>query len=214
MMPGNVTAAPLSFHCGSLLLEGILHRPEGTGAGVVVCHPHPLRGGDMDNHVVTGICRALAERGITALRFNFRGTGGSDGRHDDGRGERDDVIAALDALVAQAGIDSERIGLAGYSFGAAMTLRAADDPRVRALALVSLPARSAAGPPVNVPALVITGEHDSIAPPDTLRALASGLPEGSRMEVVLGVDHFWWDGLPLMVGKVADFFEQQLLQAA
>jgi alpha/beta superfamily hydrolase len=213
-MTSHATDEPVSFQSGPFRLEGVLHRPgqAATGAGVVVCHPHPLRGGDMNSHVVVGVCRALAERGVTALRFNFRGTGRIEGTYDEGRGEREDVVAALDALVSQAGVDAGRIGLAGYSFGSSMALRTAGDPRVRALALISLPARAAVDPPADTPTLIITGEHDSIAPPDALRSFAATLPAGSRLEVVPGVDHFWWEGLSGMVSEVTAFLERHLAQ--
>ncbi|MFQ5880446.1 MAG: alpha/beta hydrolase, partial [Dehalococcoidia bacterium] len=80
----------LAFACGELSLEGVLHRPEASPlAAVVVCHPHPLYGGDMDNQVVVSICRELAATGLTALRFNFRGVGASQGSFGGGVGEQE-----------------------------------------------------------------------------------------------------------------------------
>src|SRR5688572_2580189 len=88
---------PVSGSAESLVLQGILARPEGFGPfpGVVICHPHPLYGGDMENNVVQVITRALVKQGIAALRFNFRGVGLSGGRHGEGIGEQEDVRAAL-----------------------------------------------------------------------------------------------------------------------
>ena len=85
------------FPCNDLSLEGIAHMPQGNGPfpSVVVCHPHPLYGGDMDNNVVVAVCQALVQRSIVGFRFNFRGVGQSTGRHAQGIGEQQDVEAAL-----------------------------------------------------------------------------------------------------------------------
>ncbi len=105
---------------------------------VVVCHPHPLYGGDMYNNVVSVICQALAQESIATLRFNFRGVGRSEGNHEEGVGEQDDVVAALDFLQSSDGVDKGRLGLAGYSFGTRVVMPVAlRDSRVRAVALVS-----------------------------------------------------------------------------
>ena len=212
-MTGRSTEVPLSVPSGVLRLEGVLHQPPGDGpvGGVVVCHPHPLYGGDMESHVVYAICRALAEHGVAALRFNFRGTGSSQGRHAGGQGEPEDVRAALTALAEQPGVDGERLGLAGYSFGASMALQAAADPRVRALALVSLPARSGdqlaafAGP-----TLLVTGEHDHVAPPEELRRLIRDASGERDLLSIPGVDHFWLRGLTEMTARLVLFFRKWL----
>src|SRR5207249_1720638 len=130
--------------------------------GVVVAHPHPLRGGSMSSNVVMAICEGLEAAGIAALRFDFRGVGGSEGTHGDGVAELDDVRGALDFLAAQPGIDPERIGLAGYSFGARVSLSVvADVPRIRALLCVAPPLREPI-PAENLPCpyLVLVGNQD------------------------------------------------------
>jgi alpha/beta superfamily hydrolase len=108
---GNVIEeTPVTFPSGVLQIEGLLWLPEerpagettalpaGPYAGVVVCHPHPLRGGDMHNTVVAALAHGLQRAGLATLRFNFRGVGGSQGSYDDGRGEQDDARAALRCL--------------------------------------------------------------------------------------------------------------------
>ncbi|NIV39279.1 MAG: alpha/beta hydrolase, partial [Anaerolineae bacterium] len=125
----------------ALRLEGILHVAEGHGQlpAAVICHPHPLGGGSMHNGVVEAIARGLASRGVTALRFNFRGVGASEGVHDNGRGERDDIAGAQNWLLAQPAVDARRVSLVGYSFGACVALaRAYFDPTVSAFAAVGL----------------------------------------------------------------------------
>ncbi|MDD5288422.1 MAG: CocE/NonD family hydrolase, partial [Dehalococcoidales bacterium] len=142
-----MTARHVTFPCGGVQLEGVLHLPEGTGRfpAVVICHPHPLYGGDMDNNVVVAICSALVKSAIVCLRFNFRGAGDSGGSFGGGVGEQDDVKAALDFLANSPQIDSMRIGLAGYSFGGSVVLPVAlMDSRVKQLALIS-PALKEAG---------------------------------------------------------------------
>ena len=118
---------PVAIPCQDIRLRGEITLPDGEGPlpAVVICHPHPLHGGDMDNNVVMGVNDALLRRGIATLRFNFRGAGGSEGVHDNGVGEVDDALAALRLLATSDGVDASRLGLAGYSFGAGVALRAA-----------------------------------------------------------------------------------------
>ncbi|MSQ13376.1 MAG: hypothetical protein EXR47_04445 [Dehalococcoidia bacterium] len=118
---------PVTILCQSLRLRGEITLPEGPGPfpGVVICHPHPLRGGDMDNNVVMGVNEALLQHGIATLRFSFRSAGGSEGVHDNGVEEVDDALSALRLLATTEGVDTAKLGLVGYSFGAGVALRAA-----------------------------------------------------------------------------------------
>jgi alpha/beta superfamily hydrolase len=101
-------------------LEAILKEPAAPVAAAVVCHPHPLGGGTMNNNVVYRVAKALGEAGVAVLRFNFRGVGASTGRHDGGAGEEEDALAALD-LLAQRHPDLP-LWMAGFSFGARVGL--------------------------------------------------------------------------------------------
>ncbi len=104
----------------------------------VVCHPHPLFGGTMHNKVVFQTAKALHQRGAAVLRFNFRGVGHSEGEHDNGRGEQDDVRAAIDYLVTE--FLGSPILLAGFSFGSRVGLDVGcGDPRVERLIGLGLP---------------------------------------------------------------------------
>jgi len=109
----------VTFPCGDLTLEGVCHLPEGTGPFpvAVVCHPHPLYGGTMDNNVVYAVCQTLCQRGILALRFNFRGVGRSEGMVG-GMGDPEDVVAAISFIISMDRVDVARVGLCGYSAGA------------------------------------------------------------------------------------------------
>ncbi|MCX8126469.1 MAG: alpha/beta fold hydrolase [Dehalococcoidia bacterium] len=168
----------------------------------------------MNNNVVNAIVSALTERRIGALKFNFRGTGQSTGAHDDGNGEQDDIIAALDFLSSQQGIDSRRLGIAGYSFGGMVAARLAGrEGRIKALALVS-PALSQ--PELDrlkdlpQPVLVISGGRDDFVPPGSIRALADRLSGASAVEIVALADHFWYGHEKIVASKVADFLLSRL----
>jgi alpha/beta superfamily hydrolase len=192
---------PFEIVSGGLRLEGRLHEDEGRLAAVVL-HPHPQYGGDMHNHVVAAICETLAESGATTLRFNFRGTGRSEGAFDNGRGEADDARAAIDSL-REIHPDA-RVLLAGYSFGAMVAAGVAADSGVDALVLVSPPVGMAAMPaaPPGLRTLVMTGDRDPVSPAARVAALVS---TDVRVCVVPGVDHGWWPGVDQLASELRSF---------
>lgn len=206
----------VTFPAGSLVLEGLLHLPEGSAPspGVVVCHPHPLYGGNMHNLVVAEICRCLNERGIIALRFNFRSVGSSQGSHGEGIGEQEDVRGALSHLASLAGVDPERLGVTGYSFGAFVALAAgAADPRAKVLCGIA--------PPVahvdmsflkdsTKPEFFIFGSRDEITPLVPFMALYQQLQGENRYQVVQGADHFLFSYEGVIAEAVADYFASML----
>ena len=197
VIAGRDVAVP----CGDITLEGLLHLPDGGGPfpGAVVCHPHPQYGGDMYNNVVGALVRAALHSGFAALRFNFRGVGESEGTpsgsvgHAGGQAERDDVQAACTFLAEQTEIDSERVALAGYSFGAAMALLAAPDVSPAGLALVSLPtvAGTLSPPGGDFPLLLVSGDRDDYSDTAALALLAEAAGGRASLKVMPGVDHFW-----------------------
>ncbi len=174
----RITTLDLQGPAGALQAE--LLEPDAPPAFVAtVAHPHPLYGGDMDNHVVTSAADAVVELGGAALRFNFRGTGGSEGRHDAGRGEADDLAACEQELCSRFP-RLPRIGI-GYSFGAVVTmarLPQAEDPP-RGLLLIAPPlthydfeaATSAA-----VPVAVVYGQLDTFTTDAMIRRLPKRWP--------------------------------------
>src|SRR5215207_9182793 len=105
-------------------LDARLALPPDPAGGVAICHPHPLHGGDMENPVVIRAAEVCQEAGLATIRFNFRGVGASTGAYDEGRGEQDDLGAALDHLAGLLPAGSP-IAVAGYSFGAAVAGRVA-----------------------------------------------------------------------------------------
>jgi alpha/beta superfamily hydrolase len=203
----------VTFRVGDLTLEGILHSAENAQSvpvpGAVVCHPHPVYGGDMDNAVIATVCDALSRHGIAALRFNFRGTGGSQGTHGGGREERNDARAALDFLASQAGFDPQRLCLAGYSFGAVVAL-STPYPSLAALAAISPPLTPARGRGIQLacPTLLVFGERDRVAPAASLQRAGIDLPPGSRVAVIAGADHFWWGHEEEAAKEVVAFFSE------
>ncbi len=201
----SLTTRAVTFSSGDLSLEGALHLPDATPApGVVVCHPHPLYGGDMDNNVVVAACESLAARGIAALRFNFRGVGGSDGAFDDGHGERDDVRATLRHLTSLPEVDAQRVGLVGYSFGAMMAAEVASG-ELHGLALISPPvASSDLRVAWGCPALLLAGDMDSLVPPARLQLIAQA--PGVELRVVEGADHSWWGFEDELGEALGEFF--------
>lgn len=169
----------------------------------------------MGNNVVVALCQALAESGMAALRFNFRGVGGSGGSYGAGAGERQDAQAALDFLAHLPEVDAGRLGLAGYSFGALVALGAADE-RVLGLAAVSPPAGGLdpASSRVPVPTLLISGDQDDIAPVGRLPEIAERLGQACEVQSVTGADHFWWGHEEALATAVLEFFGTRLVAPA
>ena len=211
----------LTIPCGEITLEGTLFSPDRQepSPAVVLCHPHPQFGGDMYNNVVSAVVEALVERNIAAIRFNFRGVGGSGGRHDDGDGEQADVRAALDYASTLPAVDGDRIGLAGYSFGAGMAAAVAADAvagkRLPALALIALPLgaggdRASALAAYPNPVLLIAGANDESCPEGALGELASALGDGAETRIVAGADHFWFGHERAAGAIVSEFFAARL----
>jgi uncharacterized protein len=187
----------ITFTADDVTCEGLFARPDvdGWAPGIVICHPHPLRSGDMLNNVVRALAEAFAAVGFATLRFNFRGVGRSTGQYGDGIGEQEDAKAALAWLMAQPGIDADRLFLAGYSFGARVTLAVAStDPRVCGFIVVAPPMLRDDWPslePTRGPKIFLCGDHDPYAPPEMLIGVVKSLPEPKRLVILPDTDHFF-----------------------
>jgi uncharacterized protein len=173
---------------------GVVHPVRG---GLVVCHPHPLYGGDMDNPVVIRAAEVAREAGLSTLRFNFRGVGASEGAHDKGRGEQDDVRAALATLRTR--VEGGPIGLAGYSFGAWVSSRVAGPGGgLTALGLIAPPLSMFGGFEAldfaGLRLLVAAGTRDPYCPLPDLDRFAAALPDGAVARIE-GADHFFFGKL-------------------
>src|SRR5882724_11450668 len=163
----------------------------------LVCHPHPVYGGTMHNKVVFHAMKALNSFGFPVLRFNFRGTGLSQGEHDQGVGEVDDVHAALDWLDREFDLP---VIFAGFSFGAAVGLRAAcADPRTKSVIALGLPVAPLDDRSYDFgflqsctkPKLFISGDRDQFGPRAELEKLVAILSEPKKLIIVEGADHFF-----------------------
>jgi uncharacterized protein len=205
---------PVSLSVGAdLSLEARLALPPSPSAGVVICHPHPLYGGDMDNPVVVRVQEVCAGLGLATLRFNFRGVGASGGVHAGGVGEQDDAAAALDALAKA--IPGGSHAIAGYSFGARIAaLVGGRDGRIGGLALIA--------PPLamydfgfledrHVPTLVVAGTQDQYCPPDDFARFTSARPWVTPATIE-GADHFFFGKL-FPLGEAVSAWARRLPRA-
>jgi uncharacterized protein len=187
--------------------------PEGEpAAAAVVCHAHPLHGGMMHFKVVFRAAKALQEQGLAVLRFNFRGVGRSEGTHDHGNGEQDDVRAALDEL--QRRFAALPLVVGGFSFGSNMALRvAAADERPRAALAMGFPLRMMEAGSfldrVRVPRLFVQGADDRFASGSEMQALVARLPPPHHLVVVPGADHFFDGHLDELQKAVSDWSERR-----
>lgn len=196
-------------------LEAILKEPrERSARGVaLVLHPHPLGGGTMHNKVVFRAASALNEAGLVTLRVNFRGVGQSTGEHDEGRGEVEDVVAALDYLKKQ--YENEAVTLAGFSFGSRVGMEVGiRDPRVRQLISIGTPVDKydytflkACSKPI----LFVHGDRDEFGAADKVRALAASLPAEAhaQVKIIEGADHFFEGHLDEMKRVITDWVNSQ-----
>lgn len=183
------------FPVGDISLEGqYAASTSASQVGAVVCHPHPLYGGEMNNNVVTALVQAFQQAGMATVRFNFRGVGRSGGSHDQGNGEVEDVKAAVTYLLSRQAVST--VIVAGYSFGSMVGLRAgAADDRVHKLIGVALP--MGFGDPSFLlsspkPKLLISGDNDSYCPLPALNEFFAKLVEPKALVTVNGADHFFW----------------------
>ncbi len=189
-------------------LEAVLERPgEGALEGcAVVCHPHPQHGGTMHNKVAHTLARALVRSGFEVLRFNFRGTEGSEGEFDDGVGELDDALAAIEFMRSRHG--SYPLWLAGFSFGAAIAVKAAVAMHVDGLVSVA-PAisRFAAGLETqpDCPWLIIQGDEDELVDVEETVAWVDGLAPGPELLIINGGEHFFHGRLSELRSAVMNF---------
>lgn len=195
-------------------LEALLNEGEADSSySALVCHPHPLHGGTMHNKVVYHAMKALNHFGLPVLRFNFRGTALSEGQHDHGRGERDDIRAALDWLDHEY---SRPILFAGFSFGAATGLKACC-PESRVAGLIAL------GTPLAVqerlytysylancrkPKLMVSGDHDQFGPVENLKEVFRIAAEPKEFVLVESADHFFAGKLPVMRNAIVDWLSR------
>ncbi len=186
----------ITFGSRDQTLEGLYHDTKGE-LGLVVTHPHPLYGGDMTNPVVESVATVFSRRNYSTLRFNFRGVGGSDGIHDNGGGEQDDIHAAIEFMISEG---KTSLVLAGYSFGTWVMSRMTDLPEeVTKEIFVSPPvafipfAENASRPRLG---LVVSGEEDDFGPPAMVEKMMVKWNPDAYLKVINNADHFYYGSFP------------------
>lgn len=197
-------AEKILFPSGSLHLEGLLIRGKFPKA-LVISHPHPLYGGDMDNYVVGLISQAFEEKGWTTLRFNFRGVGRSQGDFDQGQGEKDDVSAAVAYLKE---LNKGPVVLAGYSFGAWVNARAAiDNSDVEYSILVSPPLSMMDFAFLKEDAktrLIVVGDQDPFCSFTELTKLVQEMKTPPLIKIIKNADHFYSSGAADLITAIQE----------
>ena len=202
------------LHGSAGRLEAILWRPlsgKKPPLAALVCHPHPLFGGTMHNKVVYQAAKSLDQFGLPVLRFNFRGAGMSEGAHDRGRGEQDDIRAAIDFLA------DEFLGLpvllAGFSFGSWVGLRVGcEDVRVVELIGIGVPVNDSDFSYLsacNKPKLFVQGSKDQFGASDKVKTLVGSLPGDNRLIAVNDADHFFTGRLDQLGSAIGDWLAER-----
>jgi len=198
-------------------LEALVETPADAGvpdrdavrAFAVVCHPHPLFGGTLDNKVVWTLARAFEQLGAPAVRFNFRGVGRSAGAYDEGRGETADLLSVI--AWGRQRWPQAALWLGGFSFGGVVALRAAAEARPERLVAVApgitkIDVSPAATP--SFPWLVVQGDADEVVPPQTVLAWARGLRPAPEIRVLAGAGHFFHGRIHELRDAVLEFMAQ------
>jgi len=194
-------------------LEGLLSIQEASSfrGGVILCHPHPQYGGDMDHPVMTTAVEAASQEGFSTLRFNFRGVGESEGSYGEGTGEREDVKAAAEYLSSRIKNDPVPLILVGYSFGAwAGFPIAIEDERFKGMVAVA--------PPLEIynfaflkgckkKKLFIVGDRDFFCPPSVLDEWYQHIEEPKSLVVIQGADHFFLFHTRFLIQPLREFFK-------
>ncbi|MEO6065437.1 MAG: alpha/beta fold hydrolase [Lysobacterales bacterium] len=188
-------SGPLVLRGAVGAIEAVIDVPEPADVRlgtVIVCHPHPLHGGTLHNKVVTILERSLRECGLRTLRFNFRGVGASEGTHDDGAGEADDLQEIAQWVMHARPQDA--LWLAGFSFGAAVAAHASIALPCAQLITVAPPVDKygfESSPPPTCPWLLIQGEDDDVVEPAQVYAYVEKLDNPPTLVKMPGAGHFF-----------------------
>ena len=207
----------VSFEANGLKIEGVVAQPDATAGpipGVVICHPGPLNGGNMDNNVVLAVSAALVEAGFATLRFNFRGVGNSQGEHAKGELEHQEALGAMDFLGNWQSVDANNLGLAGYSFGTGIILGTPGlQERAKAYALVSPSIGRLEESALRLnqrPKFVISGDRDRLIESPGLEPVLESFAKPFTCEFYPGADHFWVGQEEMTALKVGRVFTENL----
>lgn len=203
---GKTTRGLIDGPAGAI--QTTVSRPKTQADGfALVCHPHPQYGGTQDNKVVTTLTRAANELGLTAIRFNFRGVGDSEGSYDEGRGETDDARAVRDW--ACAATSEQPALLAGFSFGSAVALRLAHEQPAPALITVGFPAAyfESEIPRPDTRWLALFGSDDDVIDVQSAIERTRAVQPPPEVQIMDGAGHFLHGRLTDLRRRVSDFME-------
>ena len=201
-------------------LEAVLNTGlDNAPYAALVCHPHPPSGGTLHNKVVYHAMKAFSSFGLPVLRFNFRGVGLSEGVHDHGHGEQDDVRAALDWLDLNL---RKPILFAGFSFGSNVGMRACcNDPRVSGIVALGLPVEAEGRrysykylPTCTQPKLFLSGGADIYGPREIVEQVVATAPEPKKLVFIDDADHFFLGKLPLMQAALKEWLAEHFALTA
>jgi len=207
----------LSIEGSAGAIEAMLETPqEFDGKRVaLLCHPHPLYEGTMDNKVVHTLARAFHDTGFATLRFNFRGVGNSEGEHDEGAGETEDTVLLAAWLGKQ--FPDARLSLAGFSFGGMIAAKAASGLKPETLVTVApavgfIKSGDAAGP--GAPWLLVQGGQDEVIDPQVVTDWAGTLAAPPEIIMIAGTGHFFHGQLVTLRQHVVDWLSRQMAAGA
>jgi alpha/beta superfamily hydrolase len=193
-------------------IETLVAAPDGAPRGLaVVCHPHPLHGGALSNKVTYTLASCALKAGLVAARFNFRGVGRSAGAHDAGRGETEDTLVVVEWLRRQR--PGAPLLLAGFSFGAFVSLKAAARARPALQVSIAPPFKYFEGEPLpprpDAPWLVVHGRDDDVVAYEDTRAVLARYTPPPELATLDGVGHFFHGRLRDLEGAVSAFIQRQ-----
>lgn len=218
---GETEGVPVTFTSGDLILEGFLNLALEAGCpGLVLCPPHPLFGGSLNDSRLRAIALAAVPKGFNALRFNYRGLGGSQGTYGQGIGEVQDTIAAVQFLRQHPHVDGSRIALIGYSFGGSVALAAALNADPAALVTLSASLRPPNAEPslvadtlryIRCPAYIVHGQDDDVIPSVEAEGIFAQLQVRDKyLRLIKGANHFYARHLDEVVRAVLAFLTDKL----
>ena len=197
---------------GNIELSTTSVQPAGSNKVIVICHPHPLHGGTMQNKVVTTLARVFGEMGFSTVRFNFRGVGASSGEHAAGIGETEDLLTVLDWIARTC--PQGRLYLAGFSFGAYVAYRVATTSdyknKLQHLLLVAPPVQYPEFQQLSepkVPWTVVQGEADEVVEPQQVFAWLNDTQHRARLIALPATGHFFHGKLIELKNKLAKAFQ-------
>ncbi|HCG90603.1 MAG TPA: hypothetical protein DEZ08_02015 [Dehalococcoidia bacterium] len=187
----------IKFPANNLNFEGILSMPEDLNnhPSIVMCHPHPQNGGNMDNNVISSTALDLCDVGFVTLRFNFRGVGNSEGHFTNGTQEYQEILGALNFVKNLDNTNSDKTSLLGYSFGSRVILsQECVVESIAGIVLISPQTQALIESNVinrTVPILVVTGSNDHVCDSEQLSQFFEGRKEPTTLKIIEGADHFW-----------------------